>query len=125
MKKLILLICLFGTMAYFNNAMAQQRIQLTKDVAVVSYGNVNVIEDDVAKMSYEIKVTKTDNGLYEVFCNNRFVRKVSKGALTVAITSAVTSATGGAGALTKVVIGAAVDEIYDRVCEFYGEKKDE
>ncbi|MBO7083134.1 MAG: hypothetical protein J6W30_04745 [Bacteroidales bacterium] len=124
MKKFLLFICLIGTVACFNKVAAQQRIQITKDVAIVSYGNVNVIEDDKAQMTYEIKVAKTDDDLYEVFCNNRFVKKVTKGALTITITSAVTSATGGVGAMGKIVIGAAVDEIYDRVCDYYGEKKE-
>lgn len=123
MKKFLLFICLIGTVACFNKVSAQQRIQITKEVAIVSYGNVNVIEDDKAQMTYEIKVTKTDNDLYEVFCNNKFVKKVTKGALAATITTAVSSATGGVGALGKVVIGAAVDEIYDRVCDYYGEEK--
>ena len=124
MKKIFILICLFLAMGLGKSVVAQQRIQLTKEVAIVSYGNVNVIEDDKAQMTYEIKVTKTDNDMYEVFCNNNFVRKVTKGALALTINSAISAATGGVGAMGSIVIGAAVDEIYDKVCKYYGEEKE-
>ncbi len=124
MKKFVVLFCLLGAIFYCNSAMAQKRIQLSKDVAVVSYGNVNVIEDDITKMSYEIKVAKVDNDLYEVFCNNSLVRRVTKATLAVGITSAITYATGGIGFVGDVAVSVAVDAVYDKVCDYFGERKE-
>lgn len=103
---------------------AQQRTKIADGYYLVSYGNVQVIEDDNRGMSIEVKVEKagkTTSGeqLYNVLCKNQTIKAVAKGGLSAAIKSALTAA---GVPIPSWVIGPAVSYIYDAVCNYYGEK---
>ena len=104
-------------------ANAQQRTKIADGYYLVSYGNVQVIEDDNRGMSIEVKVEKAGTNsygeqLYNVLCKNQTVKAVAKGGLSAAIKSALTAA---GVPIPSWVIGPAVSYMYDAVCNYFGE----
>lgn len=105
------------------SANAQQRTKIADGYYLVSYGNVQVIEDDNRGMSIEVKVEKAGTNnygeqLYNVLCKNQTIKAVAKGGLTQAIKSALTAA---GVPIPTWVLGPAVSYIYDAICDYYGE----
>ena len=103
---------------------AQQRTKIADGYYLVSYGNVQVIEDDNRGISTEVKVEKAGKNtsgeqLYNVLCKNQTIKAVAKGGLSAAIKSALAAA---GVPIPSWVIGPAVSYIYDAVCNYYGEK---
>ena len=98
---------------------AQNRFKISDGVYIATYGNVSVIENDNTKQSIQIKVEKKDDDLYDIFCNNKYVKSATKRVLKESLNLAITSLTGGSGILTRVAIEVGVDYIYDSVCEYY------
>lgn len=116
-KITFILVSLF--MLFSIDSEAQNRFKVSDGVYIATYGNVSVIENDNTKQSIQIKVEKKSDDLYDIFCNNKYVKSATKRVLKETINLAITSSTGGAGILTRVAIEVGVDYIYDSVCEYY------
>ena len=116
-KITFILISLF--MLFSIDSEAQNRFKVSDGVYIATYGNVSVIENNNTKQSIQIKVEKKSDDLYDIFCNNKYVKSATKRILKESINLAITSSTGGAGILTRVAIEVGVDYIYDSVCEYY------
>lgn len=110
------------------NASAQNRIELSKGVYLVSYGNSAVIEDDTnqrsvsIQISQEIKNRQTGEKIYNVVCG-KWTKRVVKDGLDAAITAGIVAGatTSGSGYIVSAAAKAA-KYIYDDVCDYYGEK---
>ena len=105
-------------------ANAQQRTKIADGYYLVSYGSVQVIEDDNRGMSIEVKVEKAEKNaygeqLYNVLCKNQTIKAVAIGGLKQAITRALNAA---GVPIPGWVVGPAVTYIYQKVCNYYGEK---
>lgn len=119
---LLSIMCLL--FANTTTANAQQRTKIADGYYLVSYGNVQVIEDDNRGMSIQVKVEKAGKNtsgeqLYNVLCKNQTIKAVAKGGLSAAIKSVLTAA---GVPVPSWVIGPAVSYIYDAICNYYGEK---
>lgn len=111
-----LIACLFTV----TNASAQKRMEVSKGIYVVTYGNVTVIENENTQQTIQIKVQKKSDSLYDIFCGNRFVKTVTIGALQEGIRAGITYLTGGTMTwLSKRIVDAAVVEAYNAVCDYY------
>ncbi len=115
MKKLSLIIAIIA-ICCAQTSFAQQRIEVSDGVFLVSYGNVTVIENDNTQQSIEIKVAKSDN-LYDILCGNTVVKTVTKAAIREGIAYAVQSYTLIPRWVTSSVVGYIVDKIYEGVCQ--------
>ena len=115
------ILCLLTTNSTI--ASAQQRTKIADGYYLVSYGNVQVIEDDNRGMSIEVRVEKVGTNsygeqLYNDLCKNTTIKSVAKGGLTKAISTALNAA---GVPIPSWVLGPAVSYIYDAVCAYYGE----
>ncbi|MBR4199307.1 MAG: hypothetical protein IKQ94_11115 [Bacteroidales bacterium] len=125
MKKIILFCAAFLVMLFSAvNAEAQQRTKIGEGIYLTTYGNVSVIEDDNAQMTLQIKVEKAGTNsvgetVYNVLCGNRLVKGLVKAGLTKGIQSALAAS---GIPLPSWAVGPIVSEIYDSVCEYFGEK---
>lgn len=102
---------------------AQQRTKIADGYYLVDYGGTQVIEDDNRGMSIPVKVEKAGKDsfgqqLYNVLCQNEYIKGVAKGGLSKAISSVLAAA---GVPIPSWVIGPAVSYIYDAVCNYYGE----
>lgn len=128
MKKLFVLVVAIFSIMISTNASAQNRIELSKGVYLVSYGNSAVIEDDnnqrsiSIKISQEVKNRQTGEKIYNVVCG-KWTKRVVKDGLDAAITAGIVAGatTSGAGYIVSAAAKAA-KYIYDDVCDYYGEK---
>lgn len=107
------------------NINAQQRTKIGEGVYLTTYGNVSVIEDDNAQMTLQLKVEKAGTNsvgetVYNVLCGNKLVKGLVKAGLTKGIQSALAAS---GIPLPSWAVGPIVSEIYDAVCEYYGEDK--
>lgn len=106
------------------NASAQQRTKIGDGIFLTTYGNVSVIENDNVQMTMQLKVEKAGTNsvgenIYNILCGNRLVRGLLKAGLTKGIQTAL--ATSGIP-LPSWAVGPIVSEIYDSVCEYFGDK---
>ncbi len=128
MKKLFTLVVAIFSILISTNASAQNRIELSKGVYLVSYGNSAVIEDDnnqrsvSIQISQEIKNRQTGEKIYNVVCG-KWTKRVVKDGLDAAITAGIIAGatTSGSGYIVSAAAKAA-KYIYDDVCDYYGEK---
>ena len=121
---------LFVTLALFAviTVNAQKRIEVSKDLYLMSYGNSVVIEDDAnqrtisMEISQEIIDHRTGEKVYNVACG-KWSKRVVKDGLKVAIASGI-AASGASGGTSLMISAAATlaNYIYDDACEYYGEK---
>ena len=122
MKKLLMILAALIPLFLFTNTVnAQKRIKVSDGVYLVTYGNVTVLENDNTQQTIQIKVTKSDN-LYDVFCGNQTVKRVTKAVLKNTIKALLTKATLGLSWVGGIVIDEAVNITYDSVCNYFGEK---
>ena len=128
MKKLFTLMVAIFSILISTNASAQNRIELSKGVYLVSYGNSAVIEDDnnqrsiSIQISQEIKDRQTGEKIYNVVCG-KWTKRVVKDGLDIAIAAGI--AASGASSGSSLIVSAAAKAakyIYDDVCDYYGEK---
>lgn len=121
MKKILLTFIMFlSFICITENLYAQQRIQVGDGIYLATYGNVTVIENDKLQQTIQIKVKEKSDGLYEIFCQNKYVKTVTKAALKTGIKAGITAAT--SGTLTwagKIAVDTAVEYAYDSVCEYF------
>lgn len=128
MKKLFFLMVAIFSILISTNASAQNKIELSKGVYLVSYGNSAVIEDDTnqrsvsIQISQEIKNRQTGEKIYNVVCG-KWTRRTVKDGLDAAIKAGIDAAAFTKGASMIVSVSAkAAKYIYDDVCDYYGEK---
>ena len=102
-----------------------KKTQISDGVYLVQYGNVQVIEDDNKQMSIRIEVknsgkkdSRTGEVIYDLFCNNKFVKSVNIWMLSEAISAALKATVWGA-AVPSAVVKIAVGAIYESICEYY------
>ena len=102
-----------------------KRTKISDGIYLVQYGNVQVIEDDNKQMSIRIEVkdsgkkdSKTGEAIYDLFCNNKFVKSVNIWLLSEAISAAMKATVWGA-AVPSAVVKIAVGTIYESICEYY------
>lgn len=125
MKKVLLVTLALFAVITVN---AQKRIEVSKDLYLVSYGNSVVIEDDAnqrtisMEISQEIIDHRTGEKVYNVACG-KWSKRVVKDGLKVAIASGI-AASGASGGTSLMISAAATlaNYIYDDACEYYGEK---
>lgn len=123
MKRIgMILLCFISLFFIGEEAFAQQRTKIADGYYLVSYGNVQVIEDDNREMSIQVKVEKAEKNdygeqLYNVLCKNQTIKAI--GGLKQAITRALNAA---GVPIPGWVVGPAVTYIYQKVCDYYGEK---
>ena len=125
MKKVLLVTLTLFAVITVN---AQKRIEVSKDIYLVSYGNSVVIEDDAnqrtisMEISQEIIDHRTGEKVYNVACG-KWSKRVVKDGLKVAIASGI-AASGASGGTSLMISAAATlaNYIYDDACEYYGEK---
>ncbi len=125
MKRFLFFLLSITLMFVCINVNAQKRTKVADGVFLATYGNVTVIENDNTQQSIQIRVEKTGNDAYEVFCNNQFVKGATKLTLSKAIQAAIKVASQGvAGSwMTKYVIDYAVSYTYDKVCAYYAKQR--
>lgn len=128
MKKLFTLFVTIFSILISTNAYAQNRIELSKGVYLVSYGKSAVIEDDnnqrsiSIQISQEVKNRQTGEKIYNVICG-KWTRRTVKEGLDAAIKAGIDAAALTEGASMIVSVSAkAAKYIYDDVCDYYGEK---
>ncbi len=120
MKKFLLLFVAFLAMSL--SISAQKRVKVSEGIYIATYGNVSVIENDNTQQTIQIKVAKKSDGMYDIFCNNKYVKTVAKSALKSGIKYAITNISGGALTwLSRTVVDTAVDVAYDKVCEYFAD----
>ena len=109
---------------------AQQRTRLADGVTLVNYGSFQIIEDDNRQQSIRVEVKETEKKesstgetIYAVFCENKFVRNVTRSGLSAAITAGI-KATGWGSAVPSWLVNAAVSAAYEYVCEYLKKKTD-
>lgn len=124
MKRFLILLCSVFFIAAIN---AQERMQISKGLYIVRYGNVTVIEDDINQRTIQLKVEKekktTGQIVYKVMCGNKYTKTVIKKGLSMAIKAAVSST--GVGTFGTGVVDAIASKVYDDVCDYYANKYDE
>lgn len=113
----------------FSYANAQERMEIQKDVYLVTYGDKLIIEDDVNNRSVSIEVSQeiTDRQnaekLYKVVCN-KYVKSVTKKALKRAIEEGVRWANQTYGiSLSVSAIALAADLGYEYMCDYLDSKR--
>ncbi|MDR1553092.1 MAG: hypothetical protein LBS69_06490 [Prevotellaceae bacterium] len=125
MKKiLIILVALVGFFGISNSVSAQQRTKIADGIYLVSYGSSFGIENDNTKqcinLSVEQKKKKDGSVVYDILCGNKYTKGLVKTGLAYGITAALTAY--GQPWLSPFV-GAVANNIYDDVCDYFGEKK--
>lgn len=119
MKKfLMVLMALAALFLVTNTASAQKRTKVGDGIYLVTYGDVTVLENDNTQQTIQIKVTKSDN-LYDVFCGNQTVKRVTKAVLRKTIKGLLTKVTLGMSWAGEVIIDEAVNITYDSVCNYF------
>ncbi len=120
--KSVLFIAFMAVIAILTSvdANASSRFEVGDGIYIVSYGDVTVIENDNTQQTVKIKVQQKSDNLYDIFCNNTFVKSVTKGALKVGIKTAITTYSGGTlTGVGNIVVDAAVEAVYESVCQYF------
>ena len=122
MKRLLLVLC--GLLFFVGVVDAQERMQISKGLYIVRYGNVTVIEDDVNQRTIQLIVEKekksTGQIVYRVMCGNKYTKVVAKTALSMTIKAAVSST--GIGAFGANAVASIASTAYDDACNYFANK---
>lgn len=123
MKKIVLLlsfICIsFATFA-------DEKTYKNGEVTAYYSDNRAEIVDNNTNTCIVVTIESSKNSLgetiYELACNNRITKGLTKMALQGAIAAAITSASGGAAApAVKLVSSAIANDLYDRACAYFAD----
>ena len=120
MKKFLLFLFLCISFTVF----ADEKTYNNGDVTAYYSGNKAEIIDNNTNTCILVTVNKSKNSLgetvYDLACNNRVTKGLTKVALQGAIASAITYASGGTAApAVKLVSSYIANDFYDRVCNYF------
>lgn len=122
MKKLLLFVLLiFSTSILFANN-ANDGKKKFDNVVVTSHGNYYEIVDNEKNVCTYIRIEQDSNGLYNLMCENKLTKRLTKKALKAAIHTALVSLipnTYGLSALFIEVAPDIADYLYDEACEYF------
>lgn len=120
----MILVAVIGFLGISNSAFAQQRTKISDGIYLVNYGSSFGIENDNTKqcINLSVKQQKKSDGsvVYDVLCGNKYTKGLVKTGLAYGIKAALTAY--GQAWLTPFV-GVVANNIYDDVCDYFGEKK--
>ncbi|MBO5314228.1 MAG: hypothetical protein J6A70_02965 [Prevotella sp.] len=121
MKKILMILVGVITLLFISTpSSAQNRIKVANGVYIATYGSVTVLENDNTQQTIQIKVKKSNN-LYDVFCGNQSVKRVTKSVLRNTIKTLLTKVTGGMSWVGGTIIDEMVNVSYDAICDYYKE----
>lgn len=125
MKKFILFLFLCISFTVF----ADDKITYNNgDVTAYYSGNKVEIIDNNTNTCIYVTVDESRNSLgetvYDLACNNRVTKGLTKVALQMAIASAITAASSGtATPAVKVASSYIANDLYDRVCDYFSSNR--
>jgi hypothetical protein len=125
MKKiLVILVAIIGFLATSNSVSAQTRTKIADGIYLVSYGNSFGIENDNTKQCINLSVAQKKNSagdvVYDILCGNKYTKGLIKTGLAYGIRAALSAY--GQAWLTPIA-GVVANNIYDDVCNYFGDKK--
>lgn len=119
-KKLKYLFALFVMFVSLQGINAQNRFKVEDGIYIATYGNVTVIENDIKQQTIQIKVQKKSDNVYDIFCENKFVKSVAKTGIKMAIVAALKAS--GVASWVSPFAGVAADHAYDAVCNYFKDR---
>ena len=126
MKKLVLLFLMM--LGFVTATFAETKQYKQGEVIAYLSGNRAEIVDNNNNVCIIVTIDKSKNSLgewvYEFACNNKTTKNLTKLALKSAITVGISSVASPAGAAAISAVATTVaSDIYDDVCNYYGESE--